>query len=61
MAYRIISPRIGALGAIYEPSEGINIDALLAAGFIEEIATSSPKSARTKTTTEAPDAEQTEE
>lgn len=61
MAYRITSPRLGELGAIWEPSEGINVEALLAGGFIEEVAPTPTKSARTKITTEAPDAEQTEE
>jgi len=61
MAYRITSPRLGELGAIWEPSEGINVEALIAGGFIEEVSAPSTKSARTKITTEAPDAEQTEE
>ena len=61
MAYRITSPRLGELGAIWEPSESINVEALLAGGFIEEVSQPSLKSARTKNTTEAPDAEQTEE
>ena len=58
MAYRITSPRLGELGAIWEPSEGINVDALIAGGFIEEVGKTTAKSARTKTTTEAPDADQ---
>jgi len=58
MAYRITSPRLGELGAIWEPSEGINVDALIAGGFIEEVGKTPAKSARTKTTTEAPDADQ---
>jgi hypothetical protein len=54
MAYRIISERIGVVGAIYEPAEGINIDALIAGGFIEVVPTSPTKSAKKKGT--APDA-----
>ena len=58
MEYRITSPRLGELGAIWEPSEGINVGALIAGGFVEEVSATSTKSARTKTTTEAPDADQ---
>jgi len=32
--YLIVNPRIGTPGDPFEPAEGINIDALLAAGFI---------------------------
>ena len=32
--YIIISPRIGTPGDIYEPQEGINIDALIEAGLV---------------------------
>ena len=59
MAYRIISPRIGAPGDVYEPAEGVNVEALIDGGFIEE--TSHPKgakSARKDTSNEAPDAHQ---
>ena len=57
MAYRIISPRVGVPGAIWEPTEGVNVEALIDGGFIEE--TSHPKgakSARKDTSNEAPDA-----
>lgn len=54
MAYRIISDRIGVVGAIYEPAEGINVEALIAGGFIEHAPTSPSKSAKNKNT--APDA-----
>ena len=33
--YKILSPRIGTPGDKYEPVEGVNVDALLAGGFIE--------------------------
>ncbi len=54
MALRIISTRIGELGAIYDPPEGTNVDALIAGGFLEETHTSPAKSAKNKT--KAPDA-----
>ena len=54
MALRIISTRIGELGAIYEPVEGINVEALIAGGFVEEVHTAGSKSAKNKNT--APDA-----
>ena len=34
MTYRIVSPRIGTHGDIYEPEAGVNVEALLAGGFI---------------------------
>ena len=33
--YEIISPRVGEPGATYTPTEGINVDALIAGGFIK--------------------------
>ena len=59
MALRIISTRIGELGAIYEPVEGINVEALIAGGFIEATHTGPGKSAKNKT--KAPDAANTTE
>jgi len=59
MALRIISARLGELGAIYEPQEGINVQALIAGGFLEDTHTSPGKSAKNKT--KAPDAASTEE
>ena len=41
--YEIVSPRIGTPGAPFEPRPGVNIDALLAAGFIKK---SHPKPAK---------------
>lgn len=43
MAYRIISPRLGTPGDKYEPTEGVNIDALLEHGFVEEVKQAAPK------------------
>jgi hypothetical protein len=59
MPYRITSTRIGKLGAIYEPVEGINVEALIAGGFIEATHTGTGKSAKNKT--KAPDAANTTE
>lgn len=43
--YKIVSPRVGIPGEKYEPVEGVNVDALLAGGFIE---LSKPKTAKPK-------------
>ena len=51
MKYEIVSPRIGTPGNEYEPSEGVNIDALIAGGFIIQSPTKAPKGAKTKTDT----------
>ena len=45
MSYVIVSPRIGLPGAPFEPAPGVNIDALLAGGFIAEVSTPKPKPA----------------
>ena len=37
MKYRIISPRIGTPGALWEPPVQINVGILLAHGFIEAV------------------------
>ena len=49
MTYRIVSPRIGTVGDIYEPEAGVNVEALLVYGFIVEDK-APPKSAKTKPT-----------
>lgn len=36
MTYRILSPRIGTPGDTYTPDDGVNVDALIAGGFIAE-------------------------
>jgi len=33
--YEVISPRVGEPGTEYTPVEGINVDALIAGGFIK--------------------------
>lgn len=37
MQYRIISPRVGTPGDIYQPEVWVNIGVLIEAGFIEPI------------------------
>ncbi len=57
MTYRIISPRIGVPGDIYEPTDDTNIAALIDGGFIEQTGTTKgAKSARKDNSNEAPDA-----
>jgi len=51
MKYTIISPRIGIPGDPYEPVDGVNIDALVSGGFIEQSTVKAPKGAKTKTDT----------
>ena len=48
--YKIVSPRVGVPGTEYVPEEGVNIEALIAGGFVVD--TGAKKSA--KTTTEQP-------
>ena len=35
MAYVIASPKLGTVGDVFEPADGINIEALIAGGFIK--------------------------
>ena len=52
MKYTILSPRVGTPGDEYVPVDGVNIDALVAGGFIEQQSTvKAPKGAKTKTDT----------
>jgi hypothetical protein len=52
MSYLIASEKLGKIGELFEPKAGINIDALLAGGFITERAevstTEEEKPAKTK-------------
>ena len=51
--YVILSERLGTVGAKFDPADGVNIDALLAGGFIGESSTTkAPKSAKTETDTD---------
>jgi len=49
VTYRIVSPRLGTPGDIYELEAGVNVKALLLHGFIVEDK-APPKSAKTKPT-----------
>jgi hypothetical protein len=51
MKYTIISPRVGIPGDTYEAVDGVNVDALVAGGFIEQSTVKAPKGAKTKTDT----------
>jgi hypothetical protein len=57
--YKIISPKLGTPGDVFEPADGINIQALIDGGFVEETHTSPGKSAKNKT--KAPDAANTDQ
>ena len=52
MNYRIASEKLGKIGDVYVPKAGINVAALLAGGFITELAevstTEEEKPAKTK-------------
>jgi long-subunit fatty acid transport protein len=51
--YVILSERIGTVGAKYTPAPGVNIDALIAYGFIGlSSTTKATKSAKTETDTD---------
>ena len=51
MKYTILSPRIGTPGDEYVPVAGVNVDALLNGGFIEQSTVKAPKGAKTNTDT----------
>jgi hypothetical protein len=57
--YKIISPKVGTPGDVFEPADGINIQALIDGGFVEETHTTPGKSAKNKT--KAPDAANTDQ
>lgn len=54
--YVILSERVGTVGAFYDAdsakAKGVDIDALIAGGFIGEPSTKAPKPSKVKTTTE---------
>ena len=51
--YVILSERLGTVGAKFYPADGVNIDALLAGGFIGlSSTTKAAKSAKTDTDTD---------
>lgn len=45
MKYVVKSSRLGAIGQSFEPTPGINVQALLDGGFIEQVSTPKPKPA----------------
>jgi hypothetical protein len=57
--YKILSPKLGTPGDVFEPADGINIQALIDGGFVEETHTTPGKSAKNKT--KAPDAANTDQ
>jgi hypothetical protein len=42
MTYKILSPRLGTPSDEFVPSDGVNIEALIAGGFIEDITNKKP-------------------
>lgn len=52
MKYRIVSPLVGTPGEIYNPTDAVNVDALIAGGFIvpDEPTPADEKPAKTKST-----------
>ena len=50
--YKILSPRVGEVGADFTPDEGVNIDALIDNGFISADKQTAKKSDKTEPTTE---------
>ena len=50
MTYKIVSPRLGTPGDEFVPGEGVNIEALIAGGFVVDTAVKKPA----KTTTDEP-------
>lgn len=61
MKYVINSERVGTVGEPYEPSEWINLEALVRGGFIipADSVKPAPKSAKTKTSKTQPDSVET--
>lgn len=51
MTYLIASNKLGVVGEPFEAAEGINVEALIAGGFIVEQSTPKPKK-RDKTSTD---------
>jgi hypothetical protein len=45
MTYRIVSPRLGTPGAPFHPPAGVDIDALVANGFVIPDGNDAPKAA----------------
>ena len=48
MKYRVNSPRLGVVGDPYVPVDGVNLEALIAGGFIIQVE-STPKASKSAT------------
>lgn len=46
--YEIVSPRLGEPGTPFTPALGVNVEALLAGGFIKQSTKAAPKSGKNK-------------
>ncbi len=46
--YEIVSPRLGEPGKPFEPRPGLNVEALLAGGFIKQSTKAAQKGGKTK-------------
>ena len=52
MAYVITSSKVGTIGDVYEPADGVNIDALIEGGFIKSTSKSTKSDKPNKDTNE---------
>ena len=52
MAYVIASSRLGKVGDVFEPANGINVEALIEGGFIKSTSKSTKSDKPTKDTNE---------
>ena len=52
MAYTIASSRLGKVGDVYEPADGINVEALIKGGFIKSTIKTTKSDKPIKDTTE---------
>lgn len=57
MKYRIVSPRIGTPGGLWEPEVFVNVHALLDGGFIERVTDETPDEPKPKKAKVAKDKE----
>ena len=53
--YRIVSHRVGEPGSLFVPKKGINIEALLAGGFIVAVAVSTATPSKRRKVNTAPE------
>lgn len=51
--YEIVSPRLGTPGDPYTPAEGVNVEALLAGGFVKQSTKAAAKHAKNKSEPDA--------